>query len=166
MSAPPYHVLILCTGNSARSIMAEAVLGRLGAGTFVALSAGSTPTGTVHPLALETLRERGFATDGFRSKSWDEFAGPAAPQIDFVVTVCGNAAREPCPVWPGGPATFHWGFPDPAAAEGSEAARLAAFADVYAGLTEKFEALTAPPLATLGRAEIAARFRNLETTVE
>ncbi len=122
-----FNVLFLCTGNSARSIIAEALLNRLGQGCFRAFSAGSHPKGEVHRLALRVLRERGLRIDGVRSKSWDEFAGPGAPAMDFIFTVCDKAGGEVCPVWPGRPMTAHWGVEDPAAAEGTEAQRLRVF---------------------------------------
>jgi arsenate reductase len=122
-----YNVLFLCTGNSARSIFAEALINRLGEGRFRGLSAGSHPKGAVHPLALELLESLGYPTEGYRSKGWEEFARPGAPELDFVFTVCDNAAGEVCPVWPGSPVTAHWGVPDPAAAEGDELARKNAF---------------------------------------
>ena len=125
----PYNVLFICTGNSARSILAEVLLNKIGKGKFVAYSAGSHPKGAVHPQALALLRRLGFETDGLRSKSWEEFSQAGAPELDFVFTVCDNAANEVCPAWPGQPMTAHWGIPDPAAAEGNEtqiAARLPA----------------------------------------
>ena len=129
------NVLFLCTGNSARSILAEALLNRLGEGRWHGFSAGSFPRGTVHPAALQLLGERGFPTEGLRSKSWDEFARPGASRIDHVITVCDNAAGEVCPVWPGNPAREHWSLPDPAEAEGPE--QRAAFELVYATLRER-----------------------------
>src|SRR5687767_11750109 len=123
-----FNVLFLCTGNSARSIMAEAILAREGRGGFASFSAGSHPKGTVHPFAIDLLKKLNFITDEFRSKSWDEFASAEAPKMDFVFTVCDDAASEICPVWPGQPMAAHWGVPDPAVAEGTEAERRLAFA--------------------------------------
>jgi len=133
-----YNVLFLCTGNSARSIIAEAILGKVGAGRFNAYSAGSHPRGEVNPHALDLLKRLDFDVSQFRSKSWDEFAAPGAPLLDFIITVCDDAAGEVCPIWPGHPATAHWGMPDPAAAETSKIAR--AFADTYAVLTDRISA--------------------------
>lgn len=154
MVALPRTVLFLCTGNSARSLMAEALLNARGAGRFRAYSAGSRPTGRPHPLALAVLRENGVPTTGLRSKSWEEFARPAAPRFDLVVTVCDHAAREACPVWPGAPARAHWGIPDPAAAEGSEEARGEAFRAAFALLSERISALLTLPLERLDRAAL------------
>jgi len=130
-SAAPYRVLFLCTGNTARSILAEAVLNHLGKGRFIALSAGSHPKGVVNPFAIDRLEREGVSTEGLRSKSWDEFAGAGVEPIDLVITVCDNAAGEVCPVWPGHPVTAHWGLPDPAAVEGPDSAREKAFQDAY-----------------------------------
>jgi protein-tyrosine-phosphatase len=135
MTGRTYNVLFLCTGNSARSILAEAVIGRLGEGRFRGFSAGSHPKGEVHPLTLELLGSLGYPTEAFRSKGWEEFARPGAPELDFVFTVCDDAAGEVCPVWPGSPVTAHWGVPDPAAVEGDAMTRKRAFRTAY-GLLE------------------------------
>ena len=132
-----HNVLFLCTGNSARSVMAERLMERRGDGRFRAHSAGSFPKGAVHPLALRLLAEQGLPTEGLRSKSWDEFARPGAPEMDFVFTVCDQAANEVCPVWPGRPVTAHWGVPDPAAVEGDEVRRAFAFREVFAVLDRR-----------------------------
>jgi len=134
-----YNVLFLCTGNSARSILAESLLNRLGSERFHAFSAGSHPKGKVHPLALKLLNEEGLPTVGLRSKSWDEYAAPGAPRIDFIFTVCDNAAAEVCPIWPGRPTTSHWGIPDPAAVEGTEAERADAFRTALQELKMRIE---------------------------
>ena len=136
---PVRNVLFLCTGNSARSILSEAILNRLGEGRFHAFSAGSKPVGRVNPGALELLRRREYPTDGLRSKSWDEFAGPDAPAMDYIVTVCNNAAGETCPVWPGHPATEHWDIDDPAGVGETEEERRAAFEEAYAVLQKRIE---------------------------
>lgn len=146
-----YNVLFLCTGNSARSIMAESILRKIGAGRFNAFSAGSVPKGEVNPLAIETLRRLDYPAEGFRSKSWDEFSGPDAPQMDFVFTVCDDAAGEVCPVWPGHPVTAHWGIEDPAAVEGTDVQKLAAFATAFRYLRNRISLFTALPLANLDR---------------
>lgn len=137
-----YNVLFLCTGNSARSILAEALIGRLGAGRFRGFSAGSHPKGSVHPLALELLQSLGFSMEGCRSKGWEEFDRPGAPELDFVFTVCDDAAKEVCPVWPGSPVTAHWGVPDPAAAEGDNIARKRAFVSAYRMLEKRIGLFT------------------------
>jgi arsenate reductase len=144
-----YNVLFLCTGNSARSIIAEAILNEIGKGRFRAFSAGSRPTGCVHPFALDLIRQLGGATEGLRSKSWNEFSGPQAPPMDFVLTVCDSAAGESCPVWPGHPMKAHWGIPDPAAAGGRESEKRRAFADAYRRLAERIEAFMNLPIESL-----------------
>jgi protein-tyrosine-phosphatase len=151
MSDRPYNVLFLCTRNSARSIMAEAILNKMAAGKFRALSAGSRPKGAVHPEALRLLQSLGHDTSGLRSKSWSEFADPGAPLLDFVFTVCDNAAGEVCPLWPGQPMTAHWGVPDPAAATGSPAEIALAFKDTYRMLNARIGVFAALPLRALDR---------------
>jgi arsenate reductase (thioredoxin) len=157
----PFNVLFLCTGNSARSIMAEAILNRMGAGKFRAWSAGSQPKGQVHPEAARLLQSLGYDTSGFRSKAWGEFAAPGAPPLDFVFTVCDNAAGEACPVWPGQPMTAHWGIPDPAAATGSMAEIAAAFNDAYRMLRRRIEVFTALPLRSLDHLSLQAKLREI-----
>ena len=149
----PYNVLFLCTGNSARSILGEVLMSHVPghAGQFRGYSAGSRPKGQVHPLAIETLQHAGLPTDGLRSKNWDEFAAPGAPQMDFVITVCDSAANETCPVWPGHPVTAHWGLPDPAAVEGDPAVRRKAFRDTLIALRTRIELFAELPIATLDR---------------
>jgi len=153
MSERTYNVLFLCTGNSARSIIAEAQLNHLPAsqGRFRAFSAGSHPTGQVNPLALDMLRENHLATDGLRSKSWEEFSGPNAPKLDFVFTVCDQAAAEVCPVWPGQPMTAHWGVPDPAAVTGNDEARRKAFKGAFLVLRRRIELFTSLPVEKLSK---------------
>jgi arsenate reductase (thioredoxin) len=145
----PYNVLFLCTGNSARSIMAEVILNRSGQAKFRAFSAGSQPKGQVHPYALDLLRKLNYDVTGLRSKSWKEFSGPNAPNLDFVFTVCDNAAQEACPVWPGQPMTAHWGVPDPAEATGTEAEVRLAFADALRMLTNRINIFVSLPLRSL-----------------
>lgn len=157
----PYNVLFICTGNSARSILAEGLLNELGKGRFKAFSAGSHPKGAVHPLALKTLADQRIPVDGFRSKSWDEFATPGAPQMDFVFTVCDQAAGELCPVWPGQPMTAHWGMPDPAAIEGSEAARARAFRDAAVTMKRRIELMLSLPLDRLDAMAIQKEIREI-----
>ena len=147
----PYNVLFLCTGNSARSILAEAILNKSGHGKFVGFSAGSHPAGRVNPHALSLLERLGFATGDLRSKSWDEFATPDAPALDFVFTVCDNAANEVCPAWPGQPMTAHWGVPDPAAVTGDEAAIHAAFRKAFLLLQRRIDLLRSLPVKSLDR---------------
>jgi arsenate reductase (thioredoxin) len=144
-----YNVLFICTGNSARSIMAEGLMNHLGAGRFKAWSAGSHPNGTVNPFALQTLATWRMPTDGFRSKSWDEFTLPGAATLDFAFTVCDNAAGEVCPVWPGQPMTAHWGVPDPAAVEGTDAHKAKAFMDTAITLKRRIELMLSLPLNSL-----------------
>lgn len=166
MAHRPYHVLFLCTGNSARSILAEALLNKRGAGRFVAHSAGSYPKGQVHPLALDLLQSSGFDTAGLRSKSWDEFAAPGAPHLDFAFTVCDNAAGEVCPVWPGQPMTAHWGIPDPAAVEGSEAERKRAFLDAFVVLESRIDLFRSLPLGSLDRIRLKEQLDGIGQSVE
>ncbi|APT34579.1 respiration [Methylobacterium phyllosphaerae] len=156
-----YNVLFLCTGNSARSILAEAMLNKDGQGRFRAFSAGSQPKGEPHPLALQTLRESDYPTDGLRSKSWDEFAGPNAPVMDFVFTVCDNAAGEACPYWPGQPVTAHWGIEDPAAVEGSEIARKRAFVTAQRYLKNRIAAFVALPIGSLDQVALSSKVREI-----
>lgn len=156
MTDHPRHVLFLCTGNSARSIMAEGILNAEGAGRFVAYSAGSKPTGAPNPYAIAQLRKVGIDPTFARSKSWDEFEGPNAPRLDMVVTVCDSAAAEACPYWPGAPVSLHWGLPDPAAAEGSDAEKAAAFEVAYGILQRRIRAFLALPfVAPVDQAALA-----------
>lgn len=151
MSEKTYNVLFLCTGNSARSVMAEAILNRIGQGRFKAHSAGSHPAGTVNPFTLSLLERFNYDTSGFRSKSWDEFAGEEAPVMDFVFTVCDSAAGEVCPIWPGQPMSAHWGFEDPAAFEGSDGEKAALFAEIYGQIERRLSIFTSLPLVSLGK---------------
>jgi protein-tyrosine-phosphatase len=157
----PYNVLFLCTGNSARSILAEAILQREGAGRFKAYSAGSQPKGAVHPYATELLRKLNHPVDHLRSKNWDEFATPAAPKLDFVFTVCDNAAQEVCPIWPGQPMTAHWGVPDPAAVDGTEAEKHLAFADTYRMLSNRISIFVNLPLAAIDRLSLQKKLADI-----
>ena len=161
MSNHPYNVLFLCTGNSARSIMAEALLNKLGAANFHAYSAGSQPKGWVHPEALQLLRSLGYDTSGFRSKSWSEFADAGAPLLDFVFTVCDNAAGEVCPVWPGQPMTAHWGLPDPAEAKGNPAEVALAFKDTYRMLNQRIGIFVSLPLRSLDQLSLQKKLREI-----
>jgi arsenate reductase len=147
-------VLFLCTGNSARSILAEAILDRLGKGRFTAYSAGSRPAGKVNPHAIALLQKFDYPTGEFRSKSWDEFAGPGSPEMHFVFTVCDNAAGESCPVWPGHPMTAHWGIADPASVTGTDEEKQAAFAEAYLQLQERIERFLGLPFASLGKEDL------------
>lgn len=151
MSERPYHVLFLCTHNSARSVIAECVMNRLGKGRFIAYSAGSQPRGSIHPMALDLLERLNYATGELRSKSWQEFARPDAPALDFVFTVCDDAANEVCPVWPGQPMSAHWGLADPSRVEGSEAERALAFADTHRMLNQRISIFCSLPLASIDR---------------
>jgi arsenate reductase len=159
-----YNVLFLCTGNSARSILAEAVLNQLGAGKFKAFSAGSFPKGEVHPYAIDLLRRQSYPTKGLRSKSWEEFAIPGAQPLDFVFTVCDNAAGEACPIWPGQPMTAHWGLPDPAAVEGAEAARRLAFADTLRMLRNRIGVFVNLPIKSLDKLSLQRRLGEIGRT--
>ena len=161
-----YNVLILCTGNSARSILAEAILNKDGAGRFRAYSAGSQPKGAVHPQALRMLENLGHPTEGLRSKPWDEFVAPGAPDLDFIVTVCDNAAGEVCPVWPGKPVTSHWGVPDPAAVDGCEAEVGLAFAEAYKQLSRRIALFLALPIEALGQQALRSRMAEIGETAD
>jgi arsenate reductase len=159
-----YRVLFLCTGNSARSVMAECALGRWGRGRFEAFSAGSHPKGEIHPMTLQLLRRFNYRTDGLRSKSWDEFAGPDAPPLHFVFTVCDQAAGEVCPVWPGQPMTAHWGVEDPAAFVGPIEKQERLFRDVYFQLERRIQIFTNLPLASLDRLSLQRRLDQIGQT--
>ncbi|KAJ8137963.1 hypothetical protein OY671_008825 [Metschnikowia pulcherrima] len=166
MSSVPFNVSFLCTGNSARSISAEGSLRGSGGERFRAYSAGSAPKGEVHPLALATLQTYALPTDGYRSKPWDEFAGPGAPAMDFIITVCDNAAGEACPVWPGHPATAHWGVPDPAAETGDEARRSKAFHDAARTLKRRIESFSSSPSDKLDASSSSAESRGIGASRE
>ena len=161
MSDRPFNALFLCTGNSARSIIAEAILNKLGQGKFRAYSAGSQPKGRVNPNTIQLLRGLGYDTSSFRSKSWSEFAKPGAPPLDFVFTVCDNAAGEACPVWPGQPMTAHWGVPDPAEARGSEAEIALAFKDAYRMLFQRIGIFTELPIRGLDKLSLQNKLREI-----
>jgi arsenate reductase len=161
MADPIFNVLFLCTGNSARSIMAEAILKREGRGKFNAYSAGSQPKGAVHPCTLDLLRKMNFDISRYRSKSWSEFTGPDAPRLDFVFTVCDNAANETCPVWPGQPMTAHWGVPDPAAVTGNEAEIRLAFADAFRMLGNRISVFVNLPIRSLDRLTLKRRLNEI-----
>ena len=157
----PYNILVLCTGNSARSIIGEALFNTLGAGRFKAFSAGSHPTGKVNQFAIEQVQALGYPLEGLRSKSWDEFAQPDSPQMDFIVTVCDKAAGEMCPLWPGQPVAAHWGFPDPAAVEGSDEEKRAAFAQTLRQIRNRVQLFLSLPLETLDRMAIENRMKAI-----
>jgi arsenate reductase len=161
MAERVYNVLFLCTGNSARSILAEALVNHWGAGRFHASSAGSFPTGRVNPLALELLAQMQISAAGARSKSWDEFATPGGIEFDFVITVCDKAAGEVCPIWPGEPMTAHWGVEDPAAVEGSEAQRMLAFRDAFRALEHRIRIFMDLPLASLERMRLQRKLDEI-----
>ena len=164
MTEPVYNVLFLCTGNSARSILAETLLTNLGKGRFRAFSAGSHPAGQINPFALELLEKSHFPIAHLRSKSWDEFAQPDAPQLDFVITVCDNAAGEVCPVWPGQPMTAHWGIPDPAAVEGTDEQKRHAFVDAMNQLQRRICMFVNLPFATLDKMKLEKAVREIGKT--
>ena len=157
----PFNVLFLCTGNSARSVMAEAILNRDGLGRFKAFSAGSHPTGEVHPYTIKLLQKLNYPTAELRSKSWDEFATADAPKLDFVFTVCDDAANEVCPIWPGQPMTAHWGVPDPARATGNEAERRLAFADAYRMMNNRIGIFINLPIASLDRLSLQSKLAEI-----
>ena len=161
MSDGVYNVLFLCTGNSARSIMAEGILRKEGAGRFNVYSAGSHPKGAVNPLAIKVLESFGYPTDGYRSKPWDEFATPGAPEMDFVFTVCDSAAGEECPVWPGQPMTAHWGIEDPAAVQGAPIQKEAAFVAAFKYLRNRVTVFTALPLRSISKLALSAKLHQI-----
>jgi len=161
VSDRPYNVLFLCTGNSARSIMAEAILQREGIGKFNAYSAGSHPRGAIHPFARELLQNLNYNVSKFRSKNWDEFAAPGAPQMDFVFTVCDDAANEVCPVWPGQPMTAHWGQPDPAAVEGTDVEKRVAFNEAYRMLKNRISIFVNLPMSSLDRLSLKQKLDHI-----
>jgi arsenate reductase len=161
MSDSRLNVLFLCTGNTARSVLAESILRKAGGGRFQAFSAGSQPKGVVNPLALRVLAQEGYPTDGLRSKSWDEFAGPHAPKMDFIITVCDNAAGEACPIWPGHPASAHWGIEDPAAVEGTELERLKAFALAFKFMRNRITQFVSLPISTLSATALKERMLEI-----
>ena len=160
----PYNVLFLCTGNTARSILAESIMNREGAGRFVAYSAGSFPKGVVNPHAINLLKHLNYKTDQLRSKSWDEFATPDAPHFDFIITVCDNAAGEVCPIWPGQPLKAHWGVADPAAVEGDDARAALAFADAYRQLNNRISLFISLPIAELDRLALQQHMNKIGAT--
>jgi arsenate reductase len=164
MNEKQYNVLVLCTGNSARSILGEVLFNALGKGRFIAHSAGSKPAGRVNPFALELLQQQGFSTEGLRSKSWDEFAVPGAPEIDFVFTVCDNAAGEVCPHWPGKPFTAHWGIPDPAAVEGDDKVKRVAFRQAYDQLARRIQLFMSLPIEKLDKLTLKEKLAEIGRT--
>jgi arsenate reductase (thioredoxin) len=164
MTEKTYNVLFLCTGNSARSVMAEALLATIGKGRFRTFSAGSHPGGTVNPFAIEQIKATGYPIENLRSKSWDEFAGPDAPQMDFVITVCDNAAGEVCPFWPGHPVSAHWGFEDPAAASGTDEEKRAVFARIFRQIMARVNSFASLPLPILDKHAIQRELQNIGET--
>ena len=164
MSDGVYNVLFLCTHNSARSVIAECIVNRLGTGKFRGFSAGSAPRGSIHPYALDLLRNQNYEVGSLRSKSWDEFAAPGAPQMNFVFTVCDDAANEVCPLWPGQPMTAHWGVPDPSAAEGTEAEKRFAFDDTHRMLYQRIGIFVNLPLASLDRLALQKQLSDIGRT--
>jgi protein-tyrosine-phosphatase len=165
MSERSFNVLFLCTGNSARSILAESLVNHWGRGKFAGYSAGSSPKGTVHPIALELLRHMKMPVDGMRSKSWNEFAKPGAPMLDFVFTVCDNAAGEMCPVWPGQPMTAHWGVADPASVEGSDTEKWLAFRNTFRELESRIKIFTSLPIRSLDRVKLQQTLHDIGKTM-
>ena len=161
MTQTVFNVLFICTGNSARSILAEGLMNQIGKGRFRAFSAGSHPKGAVHPLALKELASLRIPTDGFRSKSWDEFVTPGAPKLDFVFTVCDQAAGEVCPLWPGQPMTAHWGMPDPAAVEGSDEAKAQAFHSAAVTMKRRLELMLALPMQSLDQLSLQREIQGI-----
>lgn len=158
-----YNALFLCTHNSARSVMAECILNRVGGGRLRGFSAGSQPSGRINPFVRDLLERLGYATEGLRSKGWDDFAGTDAPRMDFIITVCDNAAGEVCPVWPGQPVTAHWGFPDPSGVSGSDAEKAAVAADVYRQIERRIRAFAALPIASLDRLSLKRALADMAT---
>jgi arsenate reductase len=161
VTAPACNILFLCTGNSARSILAEAILNHAGRGSFKAYSAGSHPKGEVHPLALEQLRRSNLSAEGYRSKSWSEFSAPGAPKLDFIITVCDNAANEACPIWPGHPTTAHWGIPDPAAVEGPQEVKQKAFLKAFLQLQTRINLFLALPVKSMDCLSLQQKVRDI-----
>ena len=164
MTQKTYNVLFLCTGNSARSIMAEALVTSMGKGRFRGFSAGSQPGGKVNPFAIEQVKATGYPVDNLRSKSWDEFAAPDAPQMDFIITVCDNAAGEVCPVWPGHPVSAHWGFEDPAAVEGSDEEKRAAFSKIFKQIVSRMNTFVNLPVDMLDKNAIRSEMQKIGDT--
>lgn len=165
MNARTYHVLFLCTGNSARSILAESIMNRLGKGRFIGLSAGSHPKGAVNPLAIELLKHLDFPTADLRSRSWNEFAAPGSPHLDFVITVCDSAAGEVCPYWPEQPMTAHWGIPDPAAVEGTEVEKAFAFRQAFRALETRIKLFLSLPISSIDKMRLQERMNAIGQTL-